>query len=460
VGESPAWLRRRLLAIGLRPINNVVDVTNYVLWETGQPLHAFDLATLRGARVVVRAAAAGERLRTLDGEDRQLAPGMLVIADAARPIGLAGVMGGEDTEVTAKSTDVLIESAWFDPLAVRRNARKLGMHTDASHRFERGVDPEGQLRAALRAARRGRRRRAGSRLRGAAGAFPEGAAAAGSSPAGWMSAPQLGDLEGARPSASTAARGPAARWLVGVPPGAGRRGTSEALRRAAFTASAAGPALLAIAGLAPRGSGSPSAAGCARRRLHRRHADAAAAPWTRARPFDVRLRGRRAPVGRGSPASPAPTSAAAACCRAGEPARVRRRRGALTAAPRSARQRSPRPHHPGESELCARGGGAAVRSPGNAGSNSTSPTPPGAVEAASPPSSAAAGSAPAAVRGKLSGRAPGASGTPTGWLGFLALARNSGSGPVARHVIFVDGGDAVTVAQPWRIDPSASRPQF
>src|SRR4029079_18909992 len=150
VGDSPEWMRRRLLAIGLRPINNVVDVTNYVLWETGQPLHAFDLSTLGGGRIVVREAAAGETLRTLDGEQRQLQPGMLVIADATRPVGLAGVMGGEETEVTPRTTDVLLESAWFDQLAVRRTARRLGMHTDVSHRFERGVDPEGQLRAALR----------------------------------------------------------------------------------------------------------------------------------------------------------------------------------------------------------------------------------------------------------------------------------------------------------------------
>ena len=152
VGESPGWVQDRLRAIGLRPINNVVDATNLVLWESGQPLHAFDLATLRGGGVVVREAAAGETLRTLDGEARTLAAGMLVIADAERAVALAGVMGGQETEVTAATTDVLLESAWFDPQSVRRTARRLGMHTDASHRFERGVDPEGQLAAAERAA--------------------------------------------------------------------------------------------------------------------------------------------------------------------------------------------------------------------------------------------------------------------------------------------------------------------
>jgi phenylalanyl-tRNA synthetase beta chain len=152
VAPSPEWLQRRLRSLGLRPINNVVDVTNLVLWESGQPLHAFDLATLAGGRVVVREAAEGETLRTLDGEARKLQPGMLLIADAVRPVGLAGVMGGQETEVTPGTTEVLLESAWFDPRSVRRTARLLGMHTDASHRFERGVDPAGQLAAAERAA--------------------------------------------------------------------------------------------------------------------------------------------------------------------------------------------------------------------------------------------------------------------------------------------------------------------
>jgi phenylalanyl-tRNA synthetase beta chain len=158
VGPSPEWLQRRLLAIGSRPINNVVDVTNYVLWERGQPLHAFDLPTLGSStpdaeqHVIVREARAGESVRTLDGEERRLAAGMLVIADRRRPIALAGVMGGQETEVGEGTRDVLLESAWFDPKTVRRTAKALAMHTDASHRFERGVDPEGQLVAARRAA--------------------------------------------------------------------------------------------------------------------------------------------------------------------------------------------------------------------------------------------------------------------------------------------------------------------
>ena len=152
VGSSPDWLRRRLEAIGLRPVNNVVDVTNFVLWELGQPLHAFDLAKLAAATIVVRRARAGETLVTLDGQERRLDPEMLVIADAEKPVGLAGVMGGRDSEVTETTRDVLLESAHFDRRAVRTTARRLGMHTDASHRFERGSDPEICARAASRAA--------------------------------------------------------------------------------------------------------------------------------------------------------------------------------------------------------------------------------------------------------------------------------------------------------------------
>lgn len=152
IGPSPDWLRERLEAIGLRPINNVVDVTNFILWEMGQPLHAYDLAKLAGSRIVVRRAREGEALVTLDGVERRLDPGMLVIADAERPVGLAGVMGGADSEVTDATVDVLIEGAHFDRKAVRAAARGFGMHTDASHRFERGADPELCLEAVSRAA--------------------------------------------------------------------------------------------------------------------------------------------------------------------------------------------------------------------------------------------------------------------------------------------------------------------
>jgi len=140
VGSSPEWLRRRLEAIGLRSINNVVDATNFVLWETGQPLHAFDLATIPGGEIHVRRARAGESLTTLDGKERRLDPEVLVIADRARAIALAGIMGGADTEVSSATTELLIESAHFDRRRIRIGARRLAMHTDASHRFERGAD--------------------------------------------------------------------------------------------------------------------------------------------------------------------------------------------------------------------------------------------------------------------------------------------------------------------------------
>jgi phenylalanyl-tRNA synthetase beta chain len=147
IAPSPDWLAKRLETIGQRPINNVADITNYVLHELGQPLHAFDFAKLSGRRIVVRRASTGEKLTTLDGVERTLAGDMLVIADAERPVALAGIMGGEDSEISARTTDVLIESAYFDPNSVRRTARHLGMDTEASRRFERGADCEGVLRA-------------------------------------------------------------------------------------------------------------------------------------------------------------------------------------------------------------------------------------------------------------------------------------------------------------------------
>lgn len=147
IGPSPAWLVTRLEAIGQRPINNVADITNLVLHEMGQPLHAFDLSRLGEQRIVVRRAAAGEKIKTLDGLVRELDGEMLVIADAKRPVAVAGVMGGEESEISPGTRDVLIESAYFNPASVRRTAQKLGLHTEASHRFERGADPEGVLRA-------------------------------------------------------------------------------------------------------------------------------------------------------------------------------------------------------------------------------------------------------------------------------------------------------------------------
>jgi phenylalanyl-tRNA synthetase beta chain len=139
---SPDWLQRRLANCGVRPINAVVDVTNYVLLELGQPLHAYDLAKVRGGRLVARRASAGEELVTLDGEIRRLHPEMGVIADDRGVVGLAGIMGGADTEIGADTVDVLLEAAHFDALMIRRGARRLGMHTEASHRFERGANPD------------------------------------------------------------------------------------------------------------------------------------------------------------------------------------------------------------------------------------------------------------------------------------------------------------------------------
>jgi phenylalanyl-tRNA synthetase beta chain len=152
IGRSPRWLRRRLLGAGVRPINNVVDVTNYVALEYGQPLHAFDLATLRGGRIVVRRARAGERLLGLDGENRALTPDMLVIADAERPVALAGIIGGEETGVTPGTTDLLLEAANFDGVSVRATSRALKLRTEASARFEKGLSPELALAGARRAA--------------------------------------------------------------------------------------------------------------------------------------------------------------------------------------------------------------------------------------------------------------------------------------------------------------------
>jgi len=147
IGPSPDWLVKRLETIGQRPINNVADITNYVLHELGQPLHAFDFEKLGGRRIVVRRANAGEKLKTLDGVERTLTNDMLVIADGEKAVALAGIMGGEESEISNQTKDVLIESAYFDPHSVRLTARQLGMDTEASRRFERGADPEGVLRA-------------------------------------------------------------------------------------------------------------------------------------------------------------------------------------------------------------------------------------------------------------------------------------------------------------------------
>jgi phenylalanyl-tRNA synthetase beta chain len=147
IAPSPEWLVKKLESIGQRPINNVADITNYVLHEFGQPLHAFDLAKLAEKSIVVRRATGGEMLKTLDGVERKLDAEMLVIADARRAVAVGGVMGGEDSEISNSTTDVLIESAYFNASSVRRTAKLLGLHTEASHRFERGTNPEGVLEA-------------------------------------------------------------------------------------------------------------------------------------------------------------------------------------------------------------------------------------------------------------------------------------------------------------------------
>lgn len=170
IGPSPAWMQDRLRAVGLRPVNNVVDVTNYVLYETGQPLHAFDWDVLFAApdqskenvareknlpvaqrKIVVRRAVKGEELTTLDGLKRQLDEGVLVIAAGGRPVALAGIMGGKDTQVTQQTQNILLEVAEFDPGVIRAGGRRLGLVTDSSYRFERGVDPGGLGLACQRA---------------------------------------------------------------------------------------------------------------------------------------------------------------------------------------------------------------------------------------------------------------------------------------------------------------------
>jgi len=151
VGPSPFWLQDRLVSVGLKPINNIVDITNFVMMETGQPLHAFDFDRLAENRIVVRTAREGEAFITLDGKERRLDPEMLMICDGEKPVALAGVMGGLNSEIEDTTTKVLLESAYFDPVCIRKTSKKTGLNTDASHRFERGVDPNGTLTALNRA---------------------------------------------------------------------------------------------------------------------------------------------------------------------------------------------------------------------------------------------------------------------------------------------------------------------
>ena len=152
IGPSPRWMQERLKASGVRPINNIVDITNYVMLEYGQPMHAFDLENLGGRRIIVRTAEKGEKLRTLDDQDRELDDSMLVIADAEKSVAVAGVMGGANSEIKPDTRTILFESATFNGVSVRLTAKKLGMRTESSSRFEKGLDPENALKALNRAA--------------------------------------------------------------------------------------------------------------------------------------------------------------------------------------------------------------------------------------------------------------------------------------------------------------------
>ncbi len=152
IKDSPEWMQQRLLKAGMRPINNIVDITNYVMLELGQPLHAFDLNLLRGSQIVVRTARAGEKIVSIDNTERILDSDMLVIADSDRPVAIAGVMGGIDSEIGERTKDILLESANFASTSIRRTSKRLGMVTESSYRFERGVDPSITALAARRAA--------------------------------------------------------------------------------------------------------------------------------------------------------------------------------------------------------------------------------------------------------------------------------------------------------------------
>ena len=151
VGPSPEWLVQRLEAMGIRSVNNIVDITNFCLLELGQPLHAFDLDKLQGQRIIVRRAQEGEQIITIDGVKRDLSSDILVIADKVSPVAIAGIMGARVSEVDEGTTNILLESAYFDPLNIHNTSRKLGLATQSSYRFERGVDVEGVYQGSLRA---------------------------------------------------------------------------------------------------------------------------------------------------------------------------------------------------------------------------------------------------------------------------------------------------------------------
>src|ERR1700732_2056264 len=172
VGPSPEWLRQRLEALEQAQINNVVDATNYVMLELGHPLHAFDMDLLAERRIVVRRARAGEKMRTLDGIERTLTNEMCVIADAARAVAIAGVMGGGETEIRSSSRNILLEAACFGPISIRRTSKALGLRTEASMRFERGADPEMAETASRRCAELIQQLGGGEVLAGAVDVYP------------------------------------------------------------------------------------------------------------------------------------------------------------------------------------------------------------------------------------------------------------------------------------------------
>ncbi|MGH7316319.1 MAG: phenylalanine--tRNA ligase subunit beta, partial [Candidatus Rokuibacteriota bacterium] len=173
VKPSPPWLAQRLRAVGLRPINNLVDVTNYIMWELGQPLHAFDLDALAQHTVVVRRARPGERIKTLDGQERAVGPDTALVCDPDHAVGIGGVMGGADSEVTASTTRVLLEAAYWDPGSIRRTSRALGLSTDAAYRFERGGDIEAPPDVLARAAQLMADLGGGTVARGVLDAYPD-----------------------------------------------------------------------------------------------------------------------------------------------------------------------------------------------------------------------------------------------------------------------------------------------
>jgi phenylalanyl-tRNA synthetase beta chain len=172
VQPSPDWLRKRLEALGQASINNVVDATNYVMLELGQPMHAYDLDLLAERRIIVRRARPGEKIRTLDDVERTVSPEVCVIADGARAVGIGGIMGGAETEISLSTRDVLLEAAWFDPISIRRSSKALGLRTEASTRFERGADPEMAELASRRCAALIRELAGGEVLAGVVDVYP------------------------------------------------------------------------------------------------------------------------------------------------------------------------------------------------------------------------------------------------------------------------------------------------